>query len=151
MDFSLAGQHDDERFRWFSDGLREVMEARGHTFRMPTSSPRSRATIAFADRADRSGLLRARLRTDRAAGDFTARDRQRLRPDLPEELWEGDEITESIRRAGSASMLLDLLPAPFPIDEILSERDRGTSSDSMGSGGLSYGNISARLDESASG
>ncbi len=67
--------------------------------------------------------------------------------DLPEELWEGDEITRSIREAGQRLDALDLLPAPFPIDEILSERDRRHLKRLYGLGGLSYGNISARLDE----
>ena len=68
--------------------------------------------------------------------------------DLPQHLWEGDEITESIRRAGKRLDLLDLLPAPFPIDQILSERDLRHLKRLYGLGGLSYGNISARLDES---
>jgi hypothetical protein len=68
-------------------------------------------------------------------------------PDLPKELWEGDEITESIRRAGKQLDALDLLPAPFPIDQILSERDLKHVKRLYGIGGLSYGNISARFDE----
>jgi ribulose-5-phosphate 4-epimerase/fuculose-1-phosphate aldolase len=44
-------------------------------------------------------------------------------PTCPEELWEGDEITASIRRAGERLDAMNLLPAPFPIEEILSERD----------------------------
>lgn len=68
--------------------------------------------------------------------------------DLPEELHDGDEITRSIRRAGQRLDSLDLLPAPFPIDEILSERERRHLKRLYGLGGLSYGNISARLDES---
>ncbi len=67
--------------------------------------------------------------------------------DLPEELREGDDITQSIREAGQRLDALDLLPAPFPIDEILSERERRHLKRLYGLGGLSYGNISARLDE----
>jgi ribulose-5-phosphate 4-epimerase/fuculose-1-phosphate aldolase len=67
--------------------------------------------------------------------------------DLPESLWKGDEITDSIRRAGERLDALDLLPAPFPIDQILSERERKHLKRLYGIGGLSYGNISARLDE----
>ena len=66
--------------------------------------------------------------------------------DLSEELWEGDEITASIRRAGAKLDALDVLPLPFPIHEILSERDRRHLKKIFGMGGLSYGNISARYD-----
>lgn len=68
-------------------------------------------------------------------------------PDLPRELWQGDEITASIGRAGRRLDALDLLPAPFPLDEILSERDRRHLKKLYGLGGLSYGNISARYDD----
>ena len=44
-------------------------------------------------------------------------------PDLPEELWHGDDITESIYRAGKHLEGLNLLPAPFPIHDYLAERD----------------------------
>ncbi len=67
--------------------------------------------------------------------------------DLPEELWSGDRITRSISEAGKRLDAMNLLPAPFPIDEILSERDRRHLKRLYGLGGLSYGNISARLDE----
>ncbi len=67
--------------------------------------------------------------------------------DLPEELWEGDELTEQIYRAGRKLDALNLLPAPFPIDEILSERELKHLKKLYGIGGLSYGNISARKDE----
>jgi ribulose-5-phosphate 4-epimerase/fuculose-1-phosphate aldolase len=68
-------------------------------------------------------------------------------PDLPEELWRGDANTASIQRSGKRLDALNLLPAPFPIDEILSERDLRHLKRLYGLGGLSYGNISARLDE----
>jgi hypothetical protein len=68
-------------------------------------------------------------------------------PDLPRELWEGDEITASIRRAGERLDGMDLLPAPFPIEEILSDRELRQLKRLYGIGGLSYGNISARYDE----
>ncbi len=67
-------------------------------------------------------------------------------PDLEEELWNGDEITDSIYRAGQAMDELDLLPAPFPIQEILSDRDFRHVKRLYGIGGLSYGNVSARKD-----
>jgi ribulose-5-phosphate 4-epimerase/fuculose-1-phosphate aldolase len=65
-------------------------------------------------------------------------------PDLPEELWAGDEITSQITRAGERLEALDLLPAAFPIEEILSARDLRHVKLLYGIGGLSYGNVSAR-------
>jgi ribulose-5-phosphate 4-epimerase/fuculose-1-phosphate aldolase len=221
MDFSLAGRYDDERFRWFTDGLREVMETRGHTFVedpseaslvvnvFPPEEPRSfrrRAQAVFVVSVTgldgggeqtvqeamprgypllvrslsnlligltgsgeansdahfitpEQGHYRVRGRTDRTG--FFERVYARIEPlatsrliidnvfdtDLPQELWDGDEITDSIRRAGERLDALNLLPAPFPIDEILSERERKHLKRLYGIGGLSYGNISARKDE----
>ncbi|HEV3450156.1 MAG TPA: class II aldolase/adducin family protein [Acidimicrobiia bacterium] len=67
-----------------------------------------------------------------------------FRPDLPVELWAGDEQTAQIARAGQRLAELDLLPAPFPIEELLSERDLRHVKLLYGIGGLSYGNLSAR-------
>lgn len=69
-------------------------------------------------------------------------------PDLPEELWDGDEKTEAMYRAGKKMDALNLLPAPFPMEEVLPERDIRHIKRLYGIGGLSYGNISARHDES---
>ena len=68
-------------------------------------------------------------------------------PDLPESLWQGDDITESIYRAGKHLEGLDLLPAPFPIHEYLPERDIRHLKRLFGIGGLSYGNVSARYGD----
>ena len=65
-------------------------------------------------------------------------------PALAPELWGGDEQTRQLARAGERLADLDLLPAPFPIDEILSERDLRHVKLLYGIGGLSYGNLSAR-------
>lgn len=65
-------------------------------------------------------------------------------PDLPEALWNGDEHTASIYRAGVRMGELDLLPAPWPIDELLSPEDLRHVKRLFGMGGLSYGNASAR-------
>ena len=70
-----------------------------------------------------------------------------FRTDLEEELWDGDEITEEIREAGARMGDLDLLPAPFPIEELLDERDLRHVKRLYGIGGLSYGNLSMRKDE----
>jgi ribulose-5-phosphate 4-epimerase/fuculose-1-phosphate aldolase len=67
-----------------------------------------------------------------------------FRTDLPEALWDGDEQTRQIRRAGERLAALDLLPAPFPIEEILPPRDLRHVKLLYGIGGLSYGNVSAR-------
>src|SRR5690606_14040940 len=67
-------------------------------------------------------------------------------PDLPEELWEGDEITRQLTLAGQRLDALDLLPAPFPIEEILPPEDFRHVQRLYGLGGLSYGNLSARRD-----
>jgi hypothetical protein len=67
--------------------------------------------------------------------------------DLEPELWDGDEITEEIREAGKRMGDLDLLPAPFPIEELLDERDLRHVKRLYGIGGLSYGNLSQRKDE----
>lgn len=70
-----------------------------------------------------------------------------FRPDLEPELWEGDEVTVQIREAGLRLGELDLLPAPFPIEDLLDERDLRHVKRLYGVGGLSYGNLSARKDE----
>ncbi len=64
--------------------------------------------------------------------------------DLPEHLWSGDEQTAQMLRAGRSLDALDLLPAPFPIEEILEKRELRHVELLYGIGGLSYGNVSAR-------
>jgi ribulose-5-phosphate 4-epimerase/fuculose-1-phosphate aldolase len=66
---------------------------------------------------------------------------------LEPELWDGDEITEEMKLAGTRLGDLDLLPAPFPIEELLDERDLRHVKRLYGIGGLSYGNLSARKDD----
>ena len=70
-----------------------------------------------------------------------------FRPDLEPELWDGDEITASIAVAGRRLDELGLLPAPFPVEELVGERDLRHIKRLYGIGGLSYGNLSARKDE----
>ena len=65
-------------------------------------------------------------------------------PDLPEPLWDGDDETRQMLRAGRALDELDLLPAPFPLEEILPPRDLRHVMLLFGIGGLSYGNASIR-------
>ncbi len=64
--------------------------------------------------------------------------------DLPDSLCAGDDVTRQITRAGQRLAALDLLPAAFPIEEILSDRDLRHVKLLYGIGGLSYGNVSAR-------
>lgn len=66
---------------------------------------------------------------------------------LPEPLWEGDERTEQIYLSGKKLDEMNLLPAPFPIHEYVSDRDLRHLKKLYGIGGLSYGNLSARRDE----
>jgi len=66
--------------------------------------------------------------------------------DLEPELWDGDEVTADIAAAGKRMGQLDLLPAPFPVHEFLSERDLRHVMRLYQVGGLSYGNLSARKD-----
>ena len=67
--------------------------------------------------------------------------------DLEPELWGGDEVTEEIIAAGVRLGDLDLLPSPFPIEDLLNERELRHVKRLYGIGGLSYGNLSQRKDE----
>ena len=68
-------------------------------------------------------------------------------PDLEPELWDGDEVTADISESGRRLDELDLLPSPFPVEEYLSGRDLRHVMRLYSVGGLSYGNLSARKDE----
>ena len=70
-----------------------------------------------------------------------------FRRDLEPELWEGDDLTREIGEAGRRLDRLGLLPAPFPLEELVSERDLRQIKRLYAIGGLSYGNLSARKDE----
>lgn len=67
-------------------------------------------------------------------------------PDLPESLWDGDEHTEQLHWAGKKLDAFKLLPAPFPLEEVLSPRDLRHLQRLYSMGGLSYGNLSVRRD-----
>ncbi len=69
-----------------------------------------------------------------------------FRTDLEPELWEGDEHTREIAEVGKRLDGLGLLPAPFPVDELVSERDLRAIKRLYAIGGLSYGNLSQRKD-----
>jgi hypothetical protein len=70
-----------------------------------------------------------------------------FRRDLEPELWAGDELTTEIGEVGRRLDALGLLPAPFPIEQLLSPRDLRHVARLYAIGGLSYGNLSARKDE----
>ena len=67
-------------------------------------------------------------------------------PDLPQNLWQGDEASASICRAGARLQKLELLPAPYPIADVLPPDVLRHLRRLFGIGGLSYGNLSARCD-----
>jgi Class II Aldolase and Adducin N-terminal domain len=69
-----------------------------------------------------------------------------FRRDLEPSLWEGNARTDEIAEAGRRIDELGLLPAPFPIEELLDEHDLRHVKRLYGIGGLSYGNLSARED-----
>jgi len=71
----------------------------------------------------------------------------RFEPDLAPELWRGDELTAALHRAGQRLDALGLLPAPFPLEEIVDEKELRAIKRIYGIGGLSYGNLSVRKDE----
>ncbi len=68
-------------------------------------------------------------------------------PDLDPELWHGDPQTREIGAVGRRLERLGLLPAPFPVEDLVSERDLRQIKRLYSIGGLSYGNLSARKDE----
>jgi ribulose-5-phosphate 4-epimerase/fuculose-1-phosphate aldolase len=71
-----------------------------------------------------------------------------FRADLEPELWYGDGCTDALAAAGRRLDELDLLPAPFPIEELLDARDLAHVARLYSIGGLSYGNLSVRKDAS---
>jgi ribulose-5-phosphate 4-epimerase/fuculose-1-phosphate aldolase len=70
----------------------------------------------------------------------------RFDTDLEPELWQGDEHTEALFHAGRRLDALGLLPAPFPLEDLVTEDDMRWIKLVYGIGGLSYGNLSARKD-----
>ncbi len=69
-----------------------------------------------------------------------------VRRDLPEHLWHGNANTRALRWAGQLLDKMNLLPTPFPLQELLPERDMAHVRRLFGLGGLSYGNLSVRED-----
>jgi ribulose-5-phosphate 4-epimerase/fuculose-1-phosphate aldolase len=96
---------------------------------------------------DDDGLARAVV--EKLAPLATARlvIENEFRTDLEPELWAGDEHTRELAAAGRRLDRLGLLPAPFPVEELVSPRDLRHIKRLYAIGGLSYGNLSARRDE----
>lgn len=65
-------------------------------------------------------------------------------PDLPAHLAQGNERTREMAEASRRLKDMDLLPAPFPIEQLLSPRDFAHLRRMFQMGGLSYGNVSVR-------
>ncbi len=64
--------------------------------------------------------------------------------DLPEQLWNGSEITDTISKYGKVLDELGVLPLPFPLKGFLSETQLRQLYKIYGITGASYGNLSAR-------
>lgn len=104
---------------------------------------------------------RGTFRADAPAAELAERLVDRIQPlatsrlvidneyhtDLEPELWQGDELTKELSWAGEQLDGFGLLPAPFPVHELLSEREFRHVKRLWGIGGLSYGNLSIRKDE----
>lgn len=214
MTFACAGHPRTPRQRWFADGLRQVLLARGLEETPPDRAPR--VVLHFVDReAPRPFRRRAQatfvvsiiegpspsgevlpalypllVRTlsnmvlyllpdgDGARayvvtleqgyfaisegddqgffGEIFARlhplasaqlvINNEFHPDLEEALWAGDELTAQLAEAGQRLDAMHLLPAAFPIEELLPPRDLAHVRRLFGIGGLSYGNLSVRKD-----
>jgi len=68
----------------------------------------------------------------------------RFSTDLPERLWITSPVVEEIKRYGRELDALGVLPAPFPLREVLGEEGLRHIYKIYGITGLSYGNLSAR-------
>jgi ribulose-5-phosphate 4-epimerase/fuculose-1-phosphate aldolase len=66
--------------------------------------------------------------------------------DLPQAYWHGTGTTQRMIHYGEQLDQLGVLPAPFPIRDLLSKRDLQHVYRLYGISGLSYGNLSARED-----
>jgi ribulose-5-phosphate 4-epimerase/fuculose-1-phosphate aldolase len=69
-----------------------------------------------------------------------------FRRDLEPELWAGNACTRELSEVGRRLDGLGLLPAPFPVEELVSPHDLRHIKRLYSIGGLSYGNLSTRQD-----
>ena len=70
--------------------------------------------------------------------------RNRLSTDLPSKYWQTTSVVEELKHYGGVLNNLGLLPAPFPLHEVLSRTDINHLYELFEIKGLSYGNLSAR-------
>jgi ribulose-5-phosphate 4-epimerase/fuculose-1-phosphate aldolase len=70
--------------------------------------------------------------------------RNRLSTDLPSQYWQPTPVVEELKRYGGVLNNLGLLPAPFPLHEVLNQADINHLYELFEIKGLSYGNLSAR-------
>jgi ribulose-5-phosphate 4-epimerase/fuculose-1-phosphate aldolase len=70
--------------------------------------------------------------------------RNRLTANLPERLWQNSPVVEQIRRYARELDQMGLLPAPFPLRDVLPPAEIEHLYQVCEMTGLSYGNISAR-------
>lgn len=68
--------------------------------------------------------------------------------DLKDELRNGNEITKTLGLSGKKLDEMNLLPTPVLLENYLTPRDMRQLKKLYGIGGLSYGNLSSRQDES---
>lgn len=68
----------------------------------------------------------------------------RISEDLPERFWRTSPVVERIKAGGSELDALGVLPAPFPLRDVLSERSIRHIYKLFEMRSLSYGNLSAR-------
>ncbi len=67
-----------------------------------------------------------------------------LIPDLPKKYWNGSPIVDQIKHYGRELDNMGVLPVPFPLREVLPEKDMRHLYKIFGITGASYGNLSAR-------
>jgi hypothetical protein len=87
------------------------------------------------------------LRPPRAARDVTLVIDNEWIPDLEPDLWDGDDVTVDISEAGGGSTSSTCCPRRSPSRSICRAATCATSCACTRSVGLSYGNLSARKDE----
>ncbi len=105
-----------------------------------------RGHYTVADSGDMETWMRAIV--DRVTPLATSRlvIDNRFDGDLEPDLWDGDELTAALYDAGKRLDALGLLPAPFPLEELVGEQELLRIKRIYGIGGLSYGNLSVRKD-----
>ncbi len=67
-----------------------------------------------------------------------------LVPDLPERYWNGSPVVDRIQFYGKELDKMGILPTPFPLREVLTEKDLRHLYKIFGITGASYGNLSTR-------